>query len=262
MNLSEHLSSLGGAVVLWFLLLLTARLGFLSFRWFGHGTEAAADSGGPDTLLAATLGLLALLLGFTFSLALERHEDRWALVIAEATAVNTAWERTQALDEPGRTRVMAALKPYMAERVAWSYADDRNTLEASQARSEQWRRRLWSEVVQGLRTSPGINTSETLLEPFNIAFEAAKSRIARRYDRLPPHIINLLLFYTFTSAAMTGWRLGAIGHSYRVATGLMLLLLSLAIVAIVDLDTPRSGDIVVSQQPMTDVLLDMRRTVG
>lgn len=258
MSLFEHLSTAISAIVLWILLLLAARLGFVSFRWFGHGDQADADGSGPDTLLAATLGLLALLLGFTFSLALQRNEDRRDLVIAEATALTTSWERTQALDDPGRTPVLRLLKTYAGARLTWSNASNETEQEAAAARASNLRDRLWQSAIAAGRTAPGANTPETFLEPFNVAFEAADSRIARRDDRLPPHIINLLLFYTFTSAGMIGWRLGAVGHRYRVATGLMLLLLALAISVIVDLDTPRSGDITISQQALTNAFLRMR----
>ena len=45
------------------------------------------------------LGLLALLLGFTFSMAVDRFDARRAVVLEEANAIGTAYLRTQVLDE-------------------------------------------------------------------------------------------------------------------------------------------------------------------
>src|SRR5512135_1488179 len=51
-------------------------------------------------LVAAMLGLLALLLAFTFSLAASRFDTRRSLVLDEANAIGTTWLRAGLLAEP------------------------------------------------------------------------------------------------------------------------------------------------------------------
>lgn len=254
MILFEHAPPLLAALLLLAVLLLVARLGFASYRWFGPADRTLIDSSGPDTLLAATLGLLALLLGFTFALAMDRNEERRDLVIVEANALSTSWLRAEALDEPGRSAVRTLLRQYGSARVRWSLSEDPEVLDASRTKADALTRRIWRTLLLSLRASPGLNNAETAFESVNGAFEAAGSRYAMRSDRMPRHIINLLLVYTLVSAAMIGWRLGGAGHRYRVATTLMLFLLALAISAIVDLDLPRSGEIKVSQQALIDAV--------
>ncbi len=65
----------------------------------------------------AVLGLLALLLGFTFSLALSHFDARTAAVVDEANAIGTAWLRTDLLPEPERTEARDLMKQYVAVRV-------------------------------------------------------------------------------------------------------------------------------------------------
>ncbi|HPU16762.1 MAG TPA: hypothetical protein PK808_11795, partial [Polymorphobacter sp.] len=60
-------------------------------------------------ITSAVLGLLALLMGFTFALAVDRFETRRVLVIAEANAIGSAYLRAQLLPEPHRTRVSGLL---------------------------------------------------------------------------------------------------------------------------------------------------------
>ena len=50
-------------------------------------------------LQGSLLGLLALLLGFSFSLALGRYDDRSVAVITEANAIGTAYLQTCFLPE-------------------------------------------------------------------------------------------------------------------------------------------------------------------
>jgi hypothetical protein len=68
-------------------------------------------------VISAVLGLLALLLGFTFSLALDRYEARGVLVLEEANAIGTSYLRSQVLDEPHRSRKSRILLEYTETRV-------------------------------------------------------------------------------------------------------------------------------------------------
>src|SRR5688572_6962231 len=63
-------------------------------------------------LIAAMLGNLALLLAFTFSVALDRYESRRRLAIEEANAIGTSYLRAQLLEEPHRTRISNILVAY------------------------------------------------------------------------------------------------------------------------------------------------------
>ncbi len=72
--------------------------------------------------LSAVLGLLALLIGFTFSLALQRYDARRELVIAEANALGTTWLRSDLLEPAPRQQLRQVLRRYVANRVAFGAA--------------------------------------------------------------------------------------------------------------------------------------------
>ena len=69
-------------------------------------------------LVGSMLGILALLMAFSFSMALDRYEERRHLVIQEANAIGTAYLRAQLLDEPYRTRLSRLLVDYTDNRIA------------------------------------------------------------------------------------------------------------------------------------------------
>ena len=89
-------------IVVFILLYVALECGFRLSRQ----RRSEDEKEGSDFLAQATLGLLALLLGFTFSLALQRHEERRSLVIAEANALGTSWLRIQAIDRADRERIV------------------------------------------------------------------------------------------------------------------------------------------------------------
>src|SRR5215203_7501334 len=66
---------------------------------------------------SSTLGILALLLAFTFSLALQRFDTRSDAMVDEANAIGTAYLRAQMLPPPLRDETRALLREYADVRV-------------------------------------------------------------------------------------------------------------------------------------------------
>src|SRR5437764_437783 len=69
------------------------------------GRKNGAEKTDQGHVLSAMLALLGLLVGFTFSIAVGRHELRRSLVVEEANAIGTEYLRTQMVPEPFRARV-------------------------------------------------------------------------------------------------------------------------------------------------------------
>jgi hypothetical protein len=97
-------------------LLLFTELGFLLGRKAGRTTSDRARSQ-IGAIQAAILGLLALLLGFTFAMAMSRFDIRKQLVLDEANAIGTTYLRTQLLPEPQRQELAELLRRYVRVRL-------------------------------------------------------------------------------------------------------------------------------------------------
>ena len=108
----------GGVVV--FAAMLGAReLGAFARRVADRRHESGPTSeSDANVLLSVALGLLSLLLGFAFSLALSRYDDRRELVTSEASAIATAAQRIGLLDAPARDLLMRELRDYTAVRAS------------------------------------------------------------------------------------------------------------------------------------------------
>jgi hypothetical protein len=240
-----------GPVIL-LLLLGGVELGYRGHSWLM--ADRVAGHGGPDQLLAAVLGLLALLLGFTFSLALNRYETRRDFVLQEANAIGTTWLRAQLLEEPNRAAMSGLLRVYVDARLKWSQADDRDDLTATDAIQQN----LWRQVGVAIRTDPSAQLSRGLMDAMNDSFDLASARVAMRQAHIPDRVLAILLLYAFLSAVMLGYILSANGRPHRIATAMLLALMTLALIVILDLDRPRTGAILVSQQPMIDLKASLR----
>lgn len=144
-------------------LVIAREIGFA----FARRRTVDADAKGDAFAMTAVLGLLALLIGFTYAVALQRYYARREAVIAEANALGTTWLRTQLLDEPDRTRVRAILRKYVAARISYGNApSDRDELVRYQ-QSDALQQELWQAVLTVVE--PFKQTSlASLLAPFRV----------------------------------------------------------------------------------------------
>jgi len=237
------------AVVVLATLLTAAAIGYRGHLWLQNRRgETASES--HEHLLSAVLGLLALLLGFTFSLALDRYEARRELVVREANALDAAWLRAQLLEPPNRTEMSNLLRAYLDVRLAWSEAD---TEADPLARTVALRRALWAATGKAIRSDPNPALSRALLDSMNESFDLAAARRAARRAHVPDRVFTVLLIYALLSAAMLGYSSAAKRKPQRIATVSVMVLLTLALVVILDVDRPRSGAIQVSQLPLEEL---------
>src|SRR5258708_4674977 len=95
------------------MVLLTSEIGWrLGKQNEGHGV-----SGNVSALEQSLLGLLALMVGFTFLMALTRFEARGQAVLNEANAISTTALRARLLPEPHRTEILRLLREYAQIRL-------------------------------------------------------------------------------------------------------------------------------------------------
>src|ERR1700740_3394872 len=87
--------------------------------WLGSLTRAADEPFDRQVALVrtSTAALVAFPIGFAFSGAASRFSTRQDLIVKEANALGTAYWRADAVAEPQRSELKAALKEYPADRV-------------------------------------------------------------------------------------------------------------------------------------------------
>lgn len=216
-------------------------------RRFGEDTES---TGQEEIILSAVLGLLALLLGFTFSLAVDRFEMRRALVVEEANAIGTAYLRAQLLEEPHRARMSRLLVKYTDNRLALATADRERALQMLPGNNAVIRD-IWIAAKASFPTIQHLDFSSTYLDSLNTLIEIGTSRKEARLVRVPPEVFIVLVLYMITAAAVLGYVLKG-PRSHLVAV-FLLLLMTLALMLIIDIDRPVSGGVREGQQPMLDI---------
>ena len=209
--------------------------------------EEVVEHSQESYLVGSMLGLLALLLAFSFSMALDRYEERRHLVVQEANAIGTAYLRAQMLDEPHRSRLSDLLVEYTDNRIELaSAAPGRGG--PLLARNDRLLTDIWAAVAASRESALRHGITTALLMTYNEVIDLDTERKVARQMRVPTAVLLLLYGFLMLTALVLGYVLEE--RRGRMGAGVLFLILSLYIRIISDLSRPASGSMLESQEPM------------
>ena len=201
----------------------------------------------------AILGLLALLLGFTFAMAAERYDTRRGLVLDEANALGTTYLRAGLLPDAQGTVVRDLLPRYLTARLEFYDAgEDEVRLAAAEQDAARLQAELWALAERAGRAAPSPIVAAFVVS-LNESIDLAAARGHAARTRVPQAVWLLLLVVAAGGCFSTGYAAGASGVRAWVSSLALPLLLAVVMTLIADLDRPRGGLIRISQQPMLDL---------
>src|SRR5262245_35230027 len=235
------------------ILLAALEGGFRAGRRATGDTDAAA-SGQIGAIQGAILGLLALLLAFSFGAAGARFIERQDLIVEEANAIGTASLRADLLDEPQRSELRAALKRYTEHRLEVS-ANLRHGVDPSAlSEVERLHERIWSAAVAGVSARPASTLA--VLVPVNEVIDMHATRLAASRKHLPSLVLGLLIACSALAIAVIGYGCGMGGRRRAPMTVALALLIGVGLWITVDLDRPRAGLMQLSDAPLAALRFD------
>jgi hypothetical protein len=232
---------------------IAAEIGFRYHRRFG-GKGGAEDEG---QVLSTALLVLALLLGFTFSMALGRYDERRQLVVQEANDIGTAWLRAGLVPTPLGPTLQAALADYAQVRMTSPLPGETAKL----ARAATLRNRVWALTATAQATLDGPR-AVSLVSAINAVLDTGTSREKAVAARVPGEVMLLLVIFASVACFLLGYVLDAHGHRHRFASGVLFLLMGLTIMLILDLDRPADGAILVDQSAMESLVASLAPAGG
>ena len=205
-----------------------------------------------STLTGAALGLLALLLGFSFSLALSRFDARRTIVLEEANAIGSTANFALMLPEKVQKPLLGMLRDYTAVRIGLGVPYDPAKLQRDVARSVDLQARLWQEAVSVTSADPRSLPAYRFVASLNEMNNIHESRLTALRYHVPAEVLLMLVGVAMVAMGFTGYHAGRMETRGRVATLIMSLMVSGVIMLIIDLDRPARGIILVSPQPLID----------
>jgi hypothetical protein len=240
------------------LFLIATEIGFRQGRAIAPGLADQSRSQ-LSTLQTAMVGLMALLLAFSFAMAESRFEARQRLVVDEANAIRTAYLRSQMLPEPYQSEVIKLFRAYVDARLAYFQAGvDPSTLQEAVNTTESVEQKLWSQTVAAAGKDPRSIPIGLFIGALNNVIGLHAERDAARRNHVPEIVLYLLFLVAVVSTGLVGFGCGVGNRRHLPITVSVASLIALVILVIMDLDRPRRGFIEVNQESMINLRNSLR----
>jgi hypothetical protein len=235
------------------LMLLAAELGFRRGRFMGPQL-GDATRGEITTLQAALIGLLALLLAFTFELAVSRYNSRLELIVDESNAIGTMELRAQTLPDELKNDVLTSTRAYVSGRIkVFDYHASTAEKLAAENAVNDLQTRMWTIAATAARQNDRSVPIGLFESSLNQVFDSAAKRDAAMRNHVPESVLVLLFVASIFAMGSTGYASGLGGHRNTWAMITMSSVIALVILIIIDMDRPARGLIRVHERPMINL---------
>ncbi len=223
----------------------------------GVRTEARVGSN-LSTLEAAILGLLALMISFTFAMALARFDARRDAVLSEANAIGTTALRARLLPSPHNAQCLALLREYVQVRLDITRRNPPpSEMSAAISRSNAIQEALWQHAKAVAVQDKAVVPTGLFIEALNQTIDIQEQRLTAMRNRVPNIVILALYGIAAVALGFTGYAGALERRQWRPAVYITGGLVAAVILLIQDIDRPSTGFITVSQQPMLDVAANL-----
>jgi hypothetical protein len=208
------------------------------------------------TILAATLTLLGLVIGFSFAMALNRYDQRKNYEEAEANAIGTAYVRADLLPAPDAAAMRALLRRYLEQRLLFYVTRDEQELRQIGVQTSALQAELWSAVRAPALAAP-TPVAALAVAGMNDVLNAQGYTQAAWWNRIP-----LGAWLLMAAIAVAAHVLLGLGARTAKAASLVFLVLPLVVAIafflIADIDSPRRGIIRVVPQNLLSLSHSLR----
>ncbi|HEY1993255.1 MAG TPA: hypothetical protein VGG81_02545 [Edaphobacter sp.] len=200
----------------------------------------------PDfsVVLGATLTLLGLIIGFSYSMATARYDLRKTYEEAEANAIGTEYVRADLLGPAEAQQVRELLRQYTDLRIRFYVTRDNEELTRINQQTEQIQSRLWTAASQSAIAQPTALRS-LAVAGMNDVLNSQGYTQAAWWNRIPTGAWCLM----FGIAVLANMLVGYGARKVRVKLFMMLpLVVAVSFFLVADIDSPRRGVIRVHPQ--------------
>jgi hypothetical protein len=207
-------------------------------------------------ILASTLTLLGLIIGFTFSMAISRYDQRKNYEEAEANAIGTEYVRAELLPSASAEKVRQLLKSYLEQRVLFYETRSGERLQEVNARTAQLQEQLWDAVKTPALEQPSP-VQALAVAGMNDVLNSQGYTQAAWWNRIPSAAFVLMWAIAVCCNLMIGYYVRpARRHWMRLVV--MPLVVAVSFFLISDIDSPRWGVIEVVPQNLVSLAQSLK----
>jgi len=190
-------------------------------------------------ILSATLTLMSLIIGFTFSMAISRYDQRKNLEVAEANAIGTEYTRAGLLPDQDAALVRKILVSYLDQRILFYETRDDPKLLMIDATTDRLEASMWSavKVPAGNQPTPVISLA---VAGMNDVLNSRTDTEGAWLNRIPSEAWGLMAVVAISAHLLIGFDTRRTEAS-RALLIVLPMAVSISFFLIADIDSPRRG---------------------
>jgi len=220
----------------------------LLFHWLGQRMKAYLVRKIPDLkekgaglTEAAILGVLSILMGFTFSITLSKFETRRELIVQEANDIGTAILRCDLYPDSIRNLLLADFREYVDVRISYYDAgENEEKIREELDKAALISGRIWKRTAASAQDTRFIVRSNQMIPILNDMIDIVTTREATRVSRVPRLILWTLLILVLASAWLLGSDFASQAKNRLLLAGYAIVM-TMTLNLILELDRPRQG---------------------
>ena len=230
-------------------------------HWIGARSRRQDDEESKAynmTILGGSLGLLGLILGFTFSMAVARYDGGKAQIVHEANAIGTAYLRSKTLPEGDRQSARDLFIKYTDSLIAhYNLKIEPEAFEASIVELSNLQEQIWSHATGVAAKKPDMVPTGIYLQALNEMIDRGGERLAFIRYRVPDVVYLLVFMTSLMTLGLAGYVAGFAGTRRYLVTSVFAMVIVIVVGIIIDLDRPRRGLVQIDLQQLTDLRQSM-----
>jgi hypothetical protein len=220
-------------------------------HWYPHADDLRR--GHLGSVLGSLLGLLALLLSFTFAMSASRYDARRQLVVTDANLIDGLYLQSSLLPETTRKEFKQKLRQYVDLRgqiAGLSRKAGGQEVAKLLTLSDGVFLQMWKVIQDAALAQPPAHGADAMLRGLIDVSSIQRERVLAFESRVPDAVIWLLLWGALVAMSAVGLAGGLGNHRGMPARIIVSTLLCGTIYIVLDLDKPHQGLIQVSQTPI------------
>jgi len=227
-------------------------------------TNPQGLSSGAGAVQGAIFSLFGLLVGFTFSGAPARLDDRRHMIQNEANAIGTAYLRLDLLPSASQPALRELFRNYLDSRLeAFRKLPDIHAAESELFKSEKLQSDIWKQALVAAHSPDHDPDALKLLVPsLNEMFDVASTRTTYSMIHPPLTIFVLLFLLAMVCSVLAGYGMAGSKQRSWLFIVAFATVYVISVYVILEVEYPRLGAFSVLEMRYDRVLLDVRQSMN
>jgi hypothetical protein len=204
--------------------------------------------------------LLGLIIGFTFSMAIDRYDQRMVLEESEANAIGTEYLRADLLPSKTAEQTKDLLIQYLDQRILFYSKTNPEKVREIRQKTNDLQTEMWNVILPAARTQ-STPTIALAVSGMNDVLNSQGYVQAAWWNRIPYTAWSLMVAIAICANILVGF--GA--RNFRKNIGLFMIfpfVISISFFLIADIDSPRGGVIRIEPQNLIALKKSLKEQAG